>query len=176
MIALLASPITKYVTAALAAVLVFGGAYIKGRSDGSSITESKYANAKADWQREVAKKQTEFDVQLSNLRLRYERETAQYRREIASIKNNPSVVTKFVPVETQCNIPKGFVELHNRAATGVPLDPPPADPSTPTDKTLSGVGSVVAQNYYQCNILMDRLIALQEIVKDYQKKQKELTK
>lgn len=176
MINFLINPIAKYVAAALAAVLVFGGMYAKGRIDGKSLTEAKYTNAKLEWQQEVAKRQRALEQELAELRLRYERDTARYRQQLADLKAKPEIITRYIPSDTQCSIPKGFVDLHNRAIQGVPLDPPPADAANPSTKTLPNVGTIVTENYIQYNIISKRLEALQDLVKQYQQKQKDLVK
>jgi len=85
-------------------------------------------------------------------------------------------VDRFIPSKNQCTIPEGFVELHNRSASGQSLDTSPISPEKPSNRTLSNVASTVAENYYRYNELVARLNALQALVNEYQKKQKELTK
>ena len=74
-----------------------------------------------------------------------------------------------------CTIPKGFVELHNTSAKGLSLQEP-TDPLGGTNISLQEVGTTVAINYYQYNKIVAQLKALQEIVIDFQIKQKELVK
>lgn len=180
MIQLFSIPLVKYLAAALAAVLLLGGTYIKGRMDGVDLTEAKYAEEKRKWQDEVAQKQQEYDQEISKLRDEYRDEVKRYRDEIQKLQNNPQVVTqyvdRFVPVKTQCTIPEGFVELHNRSAAGRSLESAPQNPERPSNRTLNNAAAVIAENYYRCNELIARLNALQDLVIEYQKRQKELTK
>lgn len=180
MIQTVSSPAIKYFAAALAAVLVFGGSYVKGRVDGTNLTEARYAEEKRKWELAVLETQTELELKLANIREEYLNQVQEYKEQIEKLQNNPKVVTqyvdRYVPVKTQCTIPEGFVELHNRSASGLPLDPPPQNPNKPSNKTLNNTAAIIAENYYKCNELIARLNALQQLVIEYQKKQEELTK
>lgn len=156
------------------------GLYMKGRSDGVALTEAKVAAEKREWERQIADLQLKHQKEVNELLADYTKKVEQYQSEIAKLAENPKVVeryiNRYVPVQTQCTIPQGFVELHNKAAQGAPLSDNPTNVDKPTDKSLADVGGTVAQNYYQCNEIRARLEALQQIVTKYQQQQKELLK
>jgi|AntAceMinimDraft_11_1070367.scaffolds.fasta_scaffold14243_5 hypothetical protein len=168
--------------ATLIALLALGaiGLYLKGRSDGVALTEAKVAEEKLQWERKVADLQSKYREDIITIVTQYDQTVLQYQEEISKLIDNPKVVdryiNRYVPVETQCTIPEGFVELHNKSAEGARLGESPSNASRPSDKTLSQVGQVVAQNYYQCNEIRVRLEALQQVVQKYQKQQEDLIK
>ena len=166
--------------AIIALLSLISGIYIKGRYDGAAIVEAQVIKEKMEWERKVSEAQVGHLQQVSQIHDSYNTVISKYKSEITKLTKNPKVVNqyvdRYVPVETQCNIPQGFVELHNKSASGSSLDDAPVNSSQATDKTLGGVGSVLAENYYRCNELAARLSALQQIVIEYQKQQKELIK
>lgn len=90
----------------------------------------------------------------------------------SQLRVKPRVVTKFVPVETQCMIPKGFVDLHNGAAEG--SIPTTINPEQPTTVTLTDVAETVATNYIIHEQTAARLEALQQIVRQYQERARQV--
>ena len=168
--------------AIIAGLLVAGavGLYIKGRSDGVALTEAKVAEEKLKWERVIADNQIKHETQVAMIQSSYTSMVDQYKNEIAKLAENPKVVeryiNKYIPVNTQCTIPQGFVELHNQSAAGSKLNDNPVNTGTDSKKILTDVGSTVAENYYKCNQVRAQLQALQQIVIQYQKQQKELAK
>lgn len=178
------NPLAKYLTAALAAVLLLGGVYVKGRWDGSALTEAAVAEERHKWEMEVAENQSEYDAKITALAADYNASKSKYQAEINKLKKRKpgtvvieKIVEVYIPAKTDTIVPKGFVDLHNTAAGGMPLsDKPKADAEQPSGKKLSDVGTTVATNYYQCNAIRSQLESLQAVVAEFQKKQKELTK
>lgn len=165
--------------AAFGILLAIGvGVYMKGRSDGVALVEARVAKEKQEWERRVADAQIEHQKEVAEIHSAYGNVVGRFRNEIAKLTDNPQVVeryiNRYIPIETECAIPQGFVELHNQAAAGQSLNDRPVDSGRITDKTLADVGGTVAENYYTCNEIAARLEALQQIVKQYQKQQQEL--
>lgn len=156
------------------------GFYLKGRSDGVALTEAKVAEEKLRWERIVADNQIKHETQVAMIQSSYNSMVDQYKNEIAKLAENPKVVeryiNKYVPVNTQCTVPQGLVELHNQSAAGSTLNGNPINSEFDSKKSLADVGVTVAENYYKCNEIRARLQALQQIVIQYQKQQKELSK
>ena len=173
----------RIIAGAIIAGLLMAGAvglYLKGRSDGVALTEAKVAQEKLKWERIVADNQIKHETQVAMIQASYASMVDQYKNEIAKLAENPKVVeryiNRYIPVNTQCTIPQGFVELHNQSAAGAKLNDNPVNSGVDSKKSLSEVGSTVAENYYNCNDVRARLQALQQIVIQYQKQQKELPK
>ena len=178
------NPMAKYLAAALAAVLLLGGMYVKGRSDGKALTEAAVAEERHKWEIKVAETQSETDVRIANLANEYRSDLGRYQAEIDKLRSRSPetrvverVVRVYVPQTADTTVPRGFVDLHNTAAAGRPLaDSPAADAAQPSERRLSDVGTTVARNYYQCNATRAQLEALQAVVAEYQKQQRELTR
>jgi hypothetical protein len=193
-VALLANPLAKYATAALAAVLLLGTVYVRGRYDGSAIVEAAVAKEKAAWQVRVAQVQGASDVKAQQVADDYALRAAAYQKQIDELRNRPPrvrvlwkdrivekeverIVRVYVPAAADPAIPRGFVDLHNTAAAGLPLSTEQKpNAGEATDKKLSDVGETVAANYYQCNAVSAQLEALQKVVREYQQRQQEITR
>lgn len=163
----------------IGAGIMYNRAYHKGELNGISITEAKYNIEKLKWIDKVSKMQQEHEDTMNGILTSYNGLVAEYEHQIEALKNQDPIIKtryihKYVPVETNCTIPKGFVDLHNTAAKGMPLSEDPKDAAASTNVTLQDVGSTVAINYYQYNKISAQLKALQEVVIQFQTKQKEL--
>lgn len=163
----------------IGAGIMYNRAYHKGELNGISITEAKYNIEKLKWIDKVSKMQQEHEDTMNGILTSYNGLVAEYEHQIEALKNQDPIIKtryihKYVPVETNCTIPKGFVDLHNTAAKGNPLSEDPKDAAASTNVTLQDVGSTVAINYYQYNKISAQLKALQEVVRQFQTKQKEL--
>lgn len=171
-ISLLSSKYAKYGLVALAAVLIVGGIYWKGRSDGKAIIEAKYAEEKIRWEQQIADMQQNFNQSATEIVEGYQDQLASYKRTIEDLKKNK--VIKYVG-KSDCKVTNGFVDLHNTTAKGKsPADPKPGA-YEPSNKNLNEVASAVSQNYLICAENADKLKALQEVVKSFQKAQQSLT-
>lgn len=156
--------------------------YDAGKQNGIILTEKIFAEEKLKWISKVDTIQRENDDTIKSILSSYNVHISGLEESIdkleADLKQKPKVryVHKYVPIETKCDIPQGFIELHNTAASGKPLNDDPMNVNASTQFTLSDVGSVVAINYYEYNKLVKQLVALQNVVIEYQNKQKELLK
>ena len=155
-------------------------AYNKGYDIAIELTEAKYAKEKLAWQAKINTLQNDFESQINGILTSYNGYVAELQTEIdqlqQDLKVKPKVryIHKYVPVETNCTIPKGFVVLHNTAAQGKPLSDIVKNAIAPSQVSIQDVGSTVAVNYYEYNKLASKMKALQEIVKQFQLKQKQL--
>lgn len=99
----------------------------------------------------------------------------KYVDRVEVVERVGKTIIKEVPVyvssaaDAACVVPTGFVRVHDATAAGVP--PPgragPAD-EAPAGIALSAVAGTVAENYTSCNANAEQLIALQELVREYQ--------
>lgn len=177
----------KYLIIAFVVLSLLAGTYIKGRNDGIAKVESEVAAERKEWEDKVADTQAASDKRAAEIAQQYTSITSQYQTELSKLLTSvtdtkgkvtpPQVVTVYVPLGSDSNVPKGFINLHNTAATGKPLSGvAQADAGDESEKKLSDVGTVVSRNYYQCNALITQLQSLQAIVKDFQDKQQALIK
>lgn len=164
---------------ALAVSLAFGGIYIKGRYDGAAKVELRYAKEKEAWVSKVTNLQSDLYSANEKINKKYNNETTKIQEVIKYVQAKPKVITKYITIEadSKCEIPQGFVDLHNKAADGVNLGElidNQLDPNDPSDKKLSDVGKTVVLNYYEYNQMKSKLEALQAKVIEFMNKQKEL--
>lgn len=141
-----------------------------------------YGAGKLQTENDVLKKQIALQAEISDLQQKHRQDVEATAKELRSkqaeleqaqekLKAKPQIVTKFVSRETQCKIPKGFVDLHNGSARGV--IPDPVNPDQPTEITLTQVAETVASNYIIHQQTAAKLEALQQLVRQYQERLKE---
>ena len=153
--------------------------YEKGYNTGVEVTEGKYAQEKIKWFAKVTNLQNEYENTVNGILTSYNGHISELESQIDKLESQDPIIKtryihKYVPIEVNCTIPKGFVELHNISAKGLPLSEDVVDPMNPTNRTLQDVGQTVAINYYEYNKLANQIRALQKIVIEFQNKQKEL--
>lgn len=168
------------IAASIIAAAFIASVYNRGRSDGINSIELQLAKERLNWERKISDLQLKHQRDVSDVMTAYEFVVAQHKNQITKLINEPETIIRYIdryiPIEVQCEIPKGFVDLHNQAAMGIPLNDAPDGVLESTDKTLGDVGEVVARNYYQCHEIAAQLEALQQIVIRFQQQQKEITK
>lgn len=173
---------TYIIIAAVVAIpLIASFTYMQGRSSGKAEIQAKYDEAKLQWEGAIRLAQLAHEDSIKELHESYQQSVALYKRELDRLKRQPpkvveKIVEVYIPIEVDNTVPKGFVELHNTAAKGLPLSDSIDNASEPSDKKLSDVGKTVASNYYQCLVDQQRLESLQLLVEQFMKKQQELIK
>lgn len=95
-----------------------------------------------------------------------ERIITKYRDRIVQVKGETVTIEKeipvYVPPSADCVLPRGWVLLHDAAATrAVPPAPGGVDVTTPAVAASEALRGVV-ENYGTCHIVRSQLIALQE--------------
>lgn len=173
-------------TVVMLAVLILAGAglYIKGRSDGKALMEGRLDKERLEWIARVEAAQESADITIEKIVRDHNKQVAVYEEQIdklnarkVGVKVVEKVVKVYVPQEVDTTIPKGFVDMHNTAADGLPLaEEAKPDAAQDSGKKLSDVAAVVARNYYTCNITREQLKSLQAVVREYEEKQKDLVK
>ena len=176
MLPFLMNPVTKYAVLALVVVLAASGSYIKGQKDGKAVIEAEFIKAKAEWELKISEAQQTYEGKAALLEEEYKKSNKHLQDQLAHIRRNPILVRQFIPQSVDKAIPKGFVELHDRAAKGQELGQAPADAEASSGKVLSEISTIVADNYLSCNQSIERLKTLQAIVKEFQQKQREVIK
>lgn len=185
----LLNPITRYLTIAVVALSAIGGVYLKGRYDGNALCEARVEKARLEWEAKLAEQAARHDENTKQIIKSYDAKVGDLNTEIDKLnKKPPKVIYRYkqkiikvpeyiniyIPKEVDKPVPKGFVDLHDTAAQGKPLQENVPNADKPSDKSLTDVGKTVATNYYSCNIIRARLESLQKLVNDFQEKQKAL--
>lgn len=156
-------------------------AYLQGKSTGKAEIQAQLDEEKKQWESIVKLAQLAHEESTKEIHQSYQESVALYKKEIDRLKRQPpkviaEIVEVYIPKEVDTTIPKGFVDLHNTAAKGLPLSDTSANSSEPSDKVLSDVGKTVAANYYQCLADKQKLESLQLIVEKFIQEQNELIK
>lgn len=155
----------RIMAVAVIAVAVYAaivGVYMRGYNAAMAEAQARidardlqYAQKLVEW----GKKDSEYQAQLAQA----------LARKTEVIRTVTKTITREVPVyvspdaDSRCDVPVGFVRIHDGAAAGVPPSPDPAGRAAdaPAGVALSAVASTVADNYGACNEALAKLAAWQ---------------
>jgi hypothetical protein len=145
------------------AILVFG-VYMEGGIATQEKWEAKVAEVKLEMaQKETASVETTVKV------------VTKYVNKVQIVKEKGNDIIKQVPVyitkdaDTKCDVPTGFVVLHDSASRNeVPDATRKVDATTSTVK-ISGVAETVVDNYTTYHEVAQQLRSLQDWVREQQK-------
>lgn len=149
--------------------------YDYGYNAGASAIQTELVAQRQEWESRIAASQLEVDNLSRSIELNYVPEQKRLKAQISSLKKNPKVVTKYVPVETK--ITEGVRIWHDRAVRGENLSLMiDGDALKESPYTMQDLCSLIAINYNNCNECMLKLKSLQTIVKTYIAEQEALKK
>ena len=144
-------------------ILVFG-VYMEG----GIATQEKWEAKVAEVKLEMVKKETasaEATVQV----------VTKYINKVQIVKEKGNEIIKQVPVyitkdaDTKCDVPTGFVMLHDSASRNEVPDPTRKVDGTTSNVKISGVAETVVENYTTYHQVAEQLRSLQEWIKEQQK-------
>lgn len=160
------------------AVLLLVFAYWFGAHNTNKSWELKYAKEQAVWAQKTQAAQDQYEEQAKAITTKYlvqvqvlERKNATLKKELDDVKTQN---------DSRCTILNGTVGIHDRMsmsedpATGT--EGGSVFDATPSKVTLSQLLSVVGDNYTICHAEMKKLEALQQVVLEFQQKQKDASK
>lgn len=114
--------------------------------------------------------QAELDESRLNVRV-----VTRYVDRVQVVKERGKTITREIPIhvtkqaDARCDVPAGFVRVHDAAAQDMPIDQSAGDPDAPAPGlTLSSVADTVAGNYAACHETREQMIALQEYLRGLQ--------
>lgn len=173
MINILFNPLTKILIGLLISIVLFSSSFYKGKSIATKECQEQIAIERLKWQSKIDTLQKQYDSDKRNIKQYYTTELDKSKAIIsqldASLKSTKKKLpTQYIPKEVNNTIPKGFVELHNKAVENQYPSMEIIQPEKMTNITLSEVSKVITRNYYACNLNTTKLIALQSIVQSYQ--------
>lgn len=129
------------------------------------------ANAvRAEWAAERRQLESQHEAEVARLEKVNRTVEVRYIDRVRTVQEKARTIVKEVPVyvtvedDRRCDIPAGFVRLHDLAAAqgDVPDHPSAREPDGPASGiALSDVARTVAGNYGTCHENAERLIALQ---------------
>lgn len=147
-----------FIAAAFFAGMMTGRNQVQDNWDAAVVKQSLMAAA-------VKTKQADATVQV----------VTEYVDRIQTIRLAGQTIIKEVPVyvpaqaDAACVINRGFVRLHDAAATGGIPDPASGPDATPAGIALSTVAGSVADNYQRCHENSEQLTALQAWISEMKK-------
>lgn len=168
------STIKVILLSAAAVFAILYGTYNFGYKNGVTEVSQTIAAERVVWESKVKNVETEFNNYKIELEAKHKTEVSEYEKQITALRDNPKIVTKYITKEVP--VPCTFELLHNRLVDGTPINTMIPDGYTCSkDYSLSDFSNVLITNYSNCRLAMQRLEALQKIVKDYQEKQNKLS-
>jgi len=147
-------------------LLVAVGGYVALQSHRVRSAEEAAATAQADARR--------LRSELQEARMS-ERVVTRYVDRVRVVRERGATITKEIPIyvtaraDARCDVPAGFVRVHDAAAANLPLREPAGDLDAPAPGvTLSAVADTVAGNYATCHEIREQVIGLQDYVSGLQ--------
>lgn len=144
-------------------LIVAIGGYVAFQSHRVTSAEEAAAVAQADARR--------LRSELEEARMS-QRVVTRFVDRVRVVRERGATITKEIPVyvtaraDARCDVPAGFVRVHDAAAANLPLGEPAGDPDAPAPGiTLSAVADTVAGNYGTCHEIREQLIGLQDYVR-----------
>ena len=144
-------------------ILVFG-VYMEG----GIATQEKWEAKVAEVKLEMAKKETASAEVTTKV-------VTKYINKVQIVKEKGNEIIKQVPVyitkdaDTKCDVPTGFVMLHDSASRNEVPDPTRKVDGTTSNVKISGVAETVVENYTTYHQVAEQLRSLQEWIKEQQK-------
>jgi hypothetical protein len=145
------------------AILVFG-VYMEGGIATQEKWEAKVAEVKLEMaQKETASAETTVKV------------VTKYVNKVQIVKEKGNDIIKQVPVyitkdaDTKCDVPTGFVVLHDSASRNEVPDATRKADATTSPVKISGVAETVVDNYTTYHEVAEQLRSLQDWVREQQK-------
>ena len=144
-------------------ILVFG-VYMEG----GIATQEKWEAKVAEVKLEMAKKETASAEVTTKV-------VTKYINKVQIVKEKGNEIIKQVPVyitkdaDTKCDVPTGFVMLHDSASRNEVPDSARKIDGTTSNVKISGVAETVVDNYTTYHQVAEQLRSLQEWIKEQQK-------
>ena len=141
------------------AILVFG-VYMEG----GIATQEKWEARVAEVKLEMAKKETASAEVTTKV-------VTKYINKVQIVKEKGNDIIKQVPVyitkdaDAKCDVPTGFVMLHDSASRNEVPDPTRKVDGTTSEVKISGVAETVIDNYTTYHQVAEQLKSLQEWIK-----------
>ena len=148
----------------LLVIAVAGFGYVKGYSHAENKYELEKAKFLADSERtynELLIKKNKVDIQVVTEYLEKKVYITKWR------ERNVSVIDE-IPIRTVCDLPNGWVHIHNSSANGLHADTTSAADGTPSGINTSEALGGIVQNYGTCHETAEQLKSLQKWVREQQ--------
>ena len=172
------SSIKTIILAVVGAIAIVGaigwGSYNVGYDNGVQYVQNEVTKQKQDWEKQINDLQQAHNIQLATLTQQHKDSVANLNKQIETLKKHPKIITKYV---TDNKISNGITLIHDRSVNKVPLStmiPDNIDVNQVSEYSETDLANTLAINYSNCNICVERLDALQKIIKQYQQNQSQV--
>lgn len=153
----------------------FKTAYQNGYNVGYNECNSIVVQERTKWENDIKKIQESHNIEITKLTKDYEHKINELDNNIKQLVDNPVIIEKYIDVPIE--IPDKLILLHDRSAKGESLYTMiPKEFTTKNKYNINDLAKKINKNYNTCLRDQARLEALQKVVKDFIKKQQELTK
>jgi hypothetical protein len=139
------------------------GGYVVTQGARVHYAEDRASTARA----EAARLERELDASRHSVKV-----VTRYVDRVKVVRERGATITQEIPVyvtthaDARCDVPAGFVSVHDAAAQNLPLAHRAGDPDAPAPGvTLSAVAGTVTGNYGTCHEIREQLIGLQDYVR-----------
>ena len=153
----------------LAMVLLIGAvagfSYVKGYSH----AENKYELEKAKFLADSEKKYNELLIKKNKVDIQIVTEYVEKKVYITKWRERNVGIIDEIPTSTICDLPNGWVHIHNSSAAGLHADTSSAADGTPSGINTSEALGGVVENYGSCHENAEKLKALQKWIREQKK-------
>lgn len=149
--------------------------YNTGYDNGVQFVNEQVTTQRQQWEQRVEQLQDQHNITIATITQKHNDQIDNLNKQIQTLKDHPKIITKYV--DRPVPVTNGIALAHDRAAQNIPLYimlPDNFKPSDPSEYTSTDLTNTIVKNYNSCNVCIQRLTALQEIVKQYQQKQNQM--
>ncbi len=151
--------------------------YSRGYDKGVIDTNKAVVAERQKWQNTVANIQESHETEVGKLEKNYLEKLESLNKELEKMKYNPNLIVDTLK-EKNSELPPEVVVFHDRIVKGISLDKSFSQKELEKAKgyTLDKLVYKLRKNYTICKKNKVQLESLQEVIRDFQEKQKELAK
>ena len=169
------SKIIAIVVAVVGAIGLGMFIYDKGYDNGVQYVNEQVTLQRQQWEQRVEQLQDQHNITIATITQKHNDQIDQLNKQIQTLKDHPKIITKYV--DRTVPVTNGIATAHDRAAQNIPLYimlPDNFKPNDPSEYSSADLVNTIVKNYNSCNVCIQRLTALQDIVKQYQQKQNQM--
>lgn len=147
---------------ALLVAAVAGFSYVKGYSH----AENKYELEKSKFLADSEKKYNELLIKKNKVDIQIITEYVEKKVYITKWRERNVSVIDEIPIRTVCDLPSGWVHIHNSSANGLHADTTSAADGTPSGINTSEALGGIVENYGTCHETKEQLKSLQKWIRE----------
>jgi hypothetical protein len=150
----------------LAGVLLIGAVAGFGYVKGYTHAENKYELEKAKFAADSERKFNELLIKKNKVDIQVVTEYVEKKVYITKWRERNAGLIDEIPTRTVCDLPNGWVSIHNSSANGLYADATQAADGTPSGINTSEALGGIIQNYGTCHETAEQLKSLQKWIRE----------